>query len=163
MFPSVSYGRELPPKSMYLAFILTLFILDAWLYVLHSFFFLFILYSCLYVNAYISHGFSIHSYSCFNFFLVFFLLFQFWDDLFRFFSVIPISCILIATGSYLIIFQYEISLHQTINQQTPSMKPNQWRRIRFAWIYCCIMMSGGTTIATIAAPIKQPSSSIVRN
>ena len=74
MFPSVSYGRELPPKSMYLAFILTLFILDAWLYVLHSFFFLFILYSCLYVNAYISHGFSIHSY--FNFFLVFFFTFS---------------------------------------------------------------------------------------
>ena len=117
----------------------------------------FILYSCLYVNLYITLWLSIHSYSCVNLisFLFFVTFFLFWGALFRFYLCNPFFLHFYCYRLILIIFQYEVSLQQTINQQTPSMKPNQWRWIQVAWISCCIMTSGGAIIATMISPIYE--------
>ena len=118
------------------------------------------LYSWLYVYMYVScfHSYSslflfvcIHVYNVMAFLytlipvyfffisFLFFVTFIFWDALFRsyLFQSLLLTCLIVYCywfNTRLIKFQYEESLQQTINQQTPNMKRNQWRRVRVAWI-----------------------------
>ena len=128
--PSLWKGIAAKSLCFLLSFSLSLFLIVC-LHgcVLLSLVFLFILYCCLYVSAYITLWlfYKLLFLFYYNFFLILCHFFNSGMLCFVFISVIPTSCIFIANGSYLIIFQYEVSLQQTINQQTTSMKPNTSR------------------------------------
>ena len=93
-------------KSMYLAFIPTSFILDAWLYFymhvscFHSYSSLFFILVCM-LTRLSRYVFSIISYSCFILISFLFFVTIFLNSgmlCFVFIAVIPTSCIFIATG-----------------------------------------------------------------
>ena len=124
--------------------------------VMFSFLFSFILYSCLYVNVYITLClfYTLLFLFYFNFFLILWYFLNFEMLCFVFISVLLTSCIFIAKSYFNMKYLFN---KPSINKQ------HAWHRIRVAWIKCCIMTLGGTTIASIAAPVKQPSLPIVRN
>ena len=126
------YGRELLPKVYVSCFYSNLKFLYSWFLivflhacVLFSFLFLFILYYWVYGNchlksvflAFILTSFILYVHACVLLSFIFLFILYYW----------------LCANAY-IKFQYEVSMHHTINQQTPSIKPNQWRRIRVAWI-----------------------------
>ena len=122
-------------KSMYLAFILTFFILDAWLYVymhvscFHSYS-NFILYSCLYVNVYITLWlfYTLLFLLYFNLFLMLCYFFNFEVLCFDFICVIPSSCILLLPvyTNHISIWSIPSTNHQSTNtkHEAESMKTN---------------------------------------
>ena len=118
-------------KSICLAFNLTFFILDAWLYVyMHVSCFLsysnFILYSCLYVNVYITLWLFCTLFFLFYFIISLILCYFFYSKVlcFDFISVIPSSCIFNATGLYKSYFNMKYLFNK------PSINKHQaWSRI----------------------------------